>query len=100
MLANFMKYLLPVLMVQRNTFNDAKASFFRFSRFAGVIEFVGIAALCVLMYAVLWYQSSRGLGNRIIKAKRMLSMMSMELVINNEALKERVLSKEFNRVLA
>ena len=86
--------------MQRALFVEGREKFFSHCKTIGVLEFVGYVIVSVVMYALLWYQSSKGLGNRIKKAKRMLNMMPMELVMSNELLKEKVLSHEIQRVLA
>jgi len=98
-LASGISFIAPVFAKQRDLFKNAREDFFNHCRAIGVMEFIGVIILSVLMYALIWYQSSKGLGNRIIKSKRMLNMMPMELVLHNEALKERVLSQEIQRVL-
>ena len=90
----------PILKVPRNLFTKGKDDFFSRCQAIGTGQFAGCLFLCLAMYAAIWYQFSKGLGNRIIKAKRMLNMMSMELVLNNELLRERVLSQDITRVLA
>jgi len=93
-------YITPALASQRNLFSDGKDQFFNVCKAIGIAEFVGYVVLVLLMFAGVWYQSSKGLGNRIIKSKRMLNMIPMELVVSNELLKERVLSQDIHRVLA
>ena len=95
-----MKYISPALLAQQNLYMIAKDKFFDFSRDVGVAEFVGYVVLALLLFSGFWYQSRKGLGNRIRKSKRMLNMMPMEFVLGNELLKERVLSQEIQRVLA
>jgi len=87
------------MTAQRIRYVEAKKNFFDFCRAVGVAEFVGFVALALVLYAGVWYQSSKGLGNRIIKSKRMLNMIPMELVVGNELLKERILSLDIRRVL-
>jgi len=97
--ATGMSFITPVFSQQRVLFRKARDSFFGHCQAIGVMEFVGVIILSILMYALVWYQSSKGLGDRIIKSKRMLNMMPMELVLHNEVLKERVLSRDIQRVL-
>jgi len=98
--ARILSYINPVLTVLRGHLAEAKSEFFDNCKAIGVSQFVGYLSLCIVMYALIWYQSSKGLGNRIIRAKRMLHMMPMEFVMNNDLLKERVLSKDIHHVLA
>jgi len=99
-LARMTKYLTPAVMVLRTLLVEAKDDFFSQSKLNGAIQFIVILILSIFMYAVLWYQSSKGLGNRIIKSKRMLTMIPMEFVLNNEIFKDRVLSQDIHQVLA
>ena len=92
-------YLSPVLAMLRNSFSVAKENFFYHCNLIGVVEFIAYLILIFGMYGLMWYQSDKGIGNKIIKSKRMLNMMPMDLVLNNEALRERVLSKDIQRVL-
>lgn len=92
-------YLDPTMAAMRTGFAEAKDKFFDHCRTIGVMEFVGYLILIFLMYGLMWYQSAIGIGNRIIKSKRMLNMMPMDLVLNNELLKEKVLSQDIQRVL-
>ena len=99
-IATSMKYISPALLAQQSLYMTAKDKFFDFSRDVGVAEFVGYVVLALLLFGGFWYQSRKGLGNRIRKSKRMLNIMPMEFVLGNELLKERVLSQEIQRVLA
>ena len=83
----------------RGQVTEATENFFNHCKMIGVIEFIAFLFLIFAMYGLMWYQSAIGIGNRIIKSKRMLNMMPMDLVLNNEALKEKVLSQDIQRVL-
>jgi len=92
-------YIASILASTRKLYIEGRHDFFSRCKAIGTSQFVGYLVVCVTMYALVWYQSSKGLGSRIIKAKRMLNMMPMELVLSNDSLKERVLSNDINRIL-
>jgi len=98
-LGSSFNYISAAIVAEIKLFVKGRDNFFDNCRATGVTQFVGYVVLALLMYAGIWYQSSKGLGNRIIKSKRMLNMVPLELVLRNELLQERVLSQEIQRVL-